>query len=87
MKQSEKACRGRDIAWLVMMAVSVVICLSGILFCIYSIVFEISVPVFGFGVPGIIFGAILLGLGIRYIFRLYNMKHMEEVPKWGIHND
>lgn len=50
------------------------VCLSGIYFSIRSITLNISIQVLNSHVPGVVFGIVVLYLGIRFMMMLFDLK-------------
>lgn len=63
------------VVWIaVLYAVSVAIILFGAAFCVYSAVNGTRFAVLRSSVPGYVFGAVLLFLGVRYLFSVVRLK-------------
>ncbi len=58
----------------VLSVVALAICASGVFFSVYSLIYNISFQVLNTQVPGVIFGAAVLYLGIRYFLSLMNLR-------------
>ena len=55
-------------------AVSAVIIIIGTAFGIFSVVNNISIPVLTSRIPGVIFGIVMVFLGLRYLFSVRKLK-------------
>ena len=51
------------------------ICVSGTVFSVYSFLNNISFQVLNTQIPGIVFGVVILFLGIRYLISLIKLKN------------
>lgn len=63
------------VVWIaVLYAVSIAIILFGAAFCVCSVVSGIRFTVLQSSVPGYVFGAVVLFLGIRYLFSVVRLR-------------
>jgi hypothetical protein len=53
---------------------AVIITLSGIYFCVFSLINKISFRILSASVPGVIFGFLVIYLGLRYLFSVRLLK-------------
>ena len=66
--------REKVISILALYAVSTLIILTGAIFSVISLVNDISLPVLSSQVPGVVFGIVVLFLGIRYFISVKRLK-------------
>lgn len=55
-------------------AVAIAIILMGASFGVYSAIHHVQLPVLSSSVPGVVFGLVILFLGIRYLFSLRKLR-------------
>ena len=67
---------GRDkmISIVTLYIVSILIILAGTFFGVFSLLNNISIPVLSSQIPGVVFGVVVLFLGIRYLFSVNKLK-------------
>ena len=58
----------------ILFVLSIAITLSGVFFGIYSFINNINFKVINTSVPGVIFGAVVLYLGIRYFLNVFKLR-------------
>jgi hypothetical protein len=58
----------------ILFVLSIAISLSGVFFGVYSFINNISFKVINTSVPGVIFGAVVLYLGIRYFLSVIKLR-------------
>ena len=73
------AAKGKVAMIVILYVLSVVIMLLGAGFCVYSAINNVQMQVMPSTIPGLIFGMIILFLGIRYFMSLSKLR--EEVMK------
>jgi len=71
-KQSVKKEKRILIALLYVVAVAII--LLGASFCVYSAIHNVQFAVLSSSVPGLVFGLVIIFLGVRYIFSLEKLK-------------
>lgn len=62
------------ISILILYITSILIILAGAFFSIFSLVNNISLPVMSSQIPGVIFGIVILFLGVRYLLSVNKLK-------------
>lgn len=66
--------REKVISIFVLFAVSTLITLAGAFFSVFSLVNSISLPILSSQIPGVVFGLVILLLGIRYFISVKKLK-------------
>ena len=77
--QKPQAAKGRVAMILILYILSILIILLGAGFSIYSVINNVQLQVMSSTMPGMVFGMVILFLGIRYFMSLSKLK--EEVYK------
>ena len=73
--KSSAAIERSKLVWIaVLYAVSIAIILFGAAFCVYSVISGMRFAVLQSTVPGYVFGAVVLFLGVRYLFSVARLK-------------
>lgn len=65
----------KKLSILVLSIVSICICISGLIFGVYSWVNDITFKVLNTNVPGVIFGVLVIYLGVRYFLSVSKLKN------------
>lgn len=67
---------GRDkvISILALYTFSILIILAGAVFSVISVVDKVSIPVLSSQIPGVVFGAVVIFLGVRYLISVGKLK-------------
>ncbi len=76
---SPPAAKGKAAIIVILYLLSVVIMLLGAGFCVYSAIYNVQMQVMSSTIPGLIFGMVILFLGIRYFMSLSKLR--DEVMK------
>lgn len=74
MKKQVEITKGKIISVWALYILSIVIIISGTIFSLYSLKFNVSMPVFNSTIPGIIFGIVIIFLGVRYLLSVRKLK-------------
>ena len=77
--QQPKADKTRVAMILILYVLSIVIILLGAAFSVFSVINHVQLAVMSSNMPGVVFGMVILFLGIRYFLSLSKLK--EEVYK------
>lgn len=65
---------GKVVVISLLLALSGSLIISGAFFCVYSIYTNTTFRVLNSNIPGVIFGAVVLYLGIRYFLSVFKLK-------------
>ena len=76
MRRSEQTVvpQNKVVLMLILYAVSVLIVISGAIFSVYSVMNNVSFRVINADIPGLVFGILVVYLGIRYFLSLNKLK-------------
>jgi hypothetical protein len=77
--QHPSATKGKVATIIILYVLSVIIVLLGAGFCVYSAINDVQLTVMTSKIPGVVFGMVVLFLGVRYFMSLSKLK--EEVFK------
>ncbi len=66
--------REKMISIVTLYIVSILIILAGTFFSVFSFLNNISIPVLSSQIPGVVFGIVVLFLGVRYLFSVNKLK-------------
>lgn len=66
--------KGKRASIITLTTVAILIVCTGLSFGIYSILYDISLNVLSYKIPGILFGLIIMFLGIRYLTIIPKLK-------------